>query len=104
MPIDDDEYDLKILMKHHQCFGPFPESYDQIADEGRLGVLMWVMRNSPKESLKPFVRTTKDEISEEDKIFILKIMKLDPRDRPTVAQLLEDEWFEQIDSTTSTRV
>ncbi|SMR53031.1 unnamed protein product [Zymoseptoria tritici ST99CH_1E4] len=96
VPVEDDVYDLKILMKHHQCFGPFPISYDEIADEGRLGVLMWIMENTPKESLKPFARTTIREICEEDKKFVLRIMKLDPRDRPTVGQLLEDEWFRHV--------
>ncbi|KJX93686.1 serine/threonine protein kinase [Zymoseptoria brevis] len=96
VPVEDDAYDLKILMRHHQCFGPFPISYEEIADEGRLGVLMWIMENTPKESLKPFARTTIREISEEDKKFVLKIMKLDPRDRPTVGQLLEDEWFKHV--------
>jgi serine/threonine protein kinase len=94
--VDDDAYDAKILMKHHQCFGPFPESFDEIADESRLDVLMWIMENTPTESLKPFLRTSVHEISEEDKKFILKIMRLDPRDRPTVGQLLEDEWFGHI--------
>jgi hypothetical protein len=34
------------------------------------------------------------EFEEADKVFILKIMKLDPRDRPKVDVLLEDKWFQ----------
>jgi hypothetical protein len=93
VPADHDEYDVKILMKYHRCFGPFPESYEEIADQERLAVLVWVMQNSPPETLRPFHLTTTQEICQEDKGFVLRIMKLDPRDRPTARQLLDDEWF-----------
>jgi hypothetical protein len=33
------------------------------------------------------------ELTAEDKAFVLKIMKLDPRDRPSARQLLEDKRF-----------
>lgn len=42
---------------------------------------------------KPFHRVTKREVPPADNKFIRKIMKLDPRDRPTAEQLLADEWF-----------
>lgn len=93
--VDNDEYDIKILIKHYRCFGPFPESFEQIADQERLAVLVWIMRNTPPESMRPFCLTTAREICEEDKEFVLKIMKLDPRDRPTAQELLGDKWFER---------
>lgn len=96
VPVDHDEYDMKILMKHHRCFGPFPESYKEIADDERLSVLMWIMQNSPPETLKPFHLTTTREICREDKEFVQRIMKLDPRDRPTANDLLEDIWLQQL--------
>jgi serine/threonine protein kinase len=40
--------------------------------------------------------TTSKELSEKDKAFIMRIMKLDPRDRPTAADLLEDAWFQDM--------
>ncbi|EZF33469.1 serine/threonine protein kinase [Trichophyton interdigitale MR816] len=95
VPPGHDEYDVKILLKHHRCFGPFPESYEEIADQQRLGVLTWVMQNSPAETLRPFHLTTSKEICQADKEFVLKIMRLDPRDRPSARQLLEDQWFHQ---------
>ncbi|KAL4934760.1 hypothetical protein BDV06DRAFT_208308 [Aspergillus oleicola] len=95
VPPDHDEYDVKILLKHHRCFGPFPESYEEIADQQRLAVLTWIMQNSPAETLRPFHLTTTKEICEDDKEFVLRIMKLDPRDRPSARQLLEDQWFRQ---------
>ena len=30
-----------------------------------------------------------------DKAFVLKIMKLDPRDRPTAKGLLKESWFQE---------
>ncbi|KAE8404319.1 kinase-like domain-containing protein [Aspergillus pseudonomiae] len=95
VPADHDEYDVKILMKHHRCFGPFPESYEQIADQERLAILVWIMQNSPPETLRPFHLTTTLEICPEDKEFVLTAMKLDPRDRPSARQLLDDGWFGQ---------
>lgn len=81
-------------MKHHQFFGPFPLSYREIADEDVLTILTYVMNEVPRETLKPFQYITEREISKKDKAFVLKIMKLDPRDRPTAKELLQDEWFQ----------
>ncbi|KAF2163451.1 hypothetical protein M409DRAFT_68403 [Zasmidium cellare ATCC 36951] len=92
VPVDHDEYDLKILMKQNQFFGPPPIKYTEIADEDRLEVLTYVVENT-KDNPLPFRNITTREVSEEDKKFLLKIMKIDPRDRPTVGELLEDEWF-----------
>lgn len=93
VPVDHEEYDLKILMRHHQCFGPFPFSYEEIADEETIALCTWIMNNTPAEATKPFFRTSSREISAEDRDFIVRIMKIDPRDRPTAQQLLEDDWF-----------
>lgn len=95
VPIDHEDYEIKILMKHHRCFGPFPTSYVDIADGARLEAIMRVMESCPAESLRPFRLTTAQEICQEDKEFVLKMMKLDPRDRPTAKQLLEDQWFHE---------
>jgi len=81
-------------MKHHQYFGPFPLSYREIADEDSLTILAHVMNGVPHEMLKPFQYITEREITKEDKAFVLKIMKLDSRDRPTAKELLQDEWFQ----------
>ena len=81
-------------MKHHQVFGPFPLSFREIADENILTILAYVMNGVPHELLKPFQYITEREIIKEDKEFILKIMKLNPRDRPTAKELLQDEWFQ----------
>ncbi len=42
---------------------------------------------------KPFARVGPKEIPPADMSFVMKIMKLDPRDRPTAEELLADVWF-----------
>lgn len=96
VPRGHDEYELEILAKYHTYFGPFPPSYADLADQETLGVLSIVMNDVPPERLRPFSLASQREISTEDIEFVLKIMKLDPRDRPTARQLLEDEWFKHI--------
>ena len=51
------------------------------------------MKSIPPEKKKPFSRISEQEMSGEDKEFILRIMKLDPRDRPSARELLQDKWF-----------
>ena len=51
------------------------------------------MNGVPPEKTKPFELITERKTSKEDKAFILKIMKLDPRDRLTAKEFLEDVWF-----------
>ena len=57
----------------------------------RLAIMAWVMNNSPAEML--FYLTTPREICVEDKEFVLKAMKLDPKDRPSAQELLGGKWF-----------
>jgi serine/threonine protein kinase len=91
---DHQDFHANILNKHHEIFGPFPPSYEEIADDGRLDLLATIMDQTPSEALSPFSWTSPGEVSDADKAFILRIMKLDPRDRPMAQELLEDEWFQ----------
>ncbi|PLN76228.1 kinase-like domain-containing protein [Aspergillus taichungensis] len=92
---DHDEYGLKILQRQCDFFGPFPLTYREICPQETLNVLAYIMQNIPLEKKKPFSRISVKEISKEDKEFSLKIMKLDPRDRPSAAWLLQDKWFDK---------
>jgi serine/threonine protein kinase len=96
VPIDHEDYGVEVLLKHYRCFGPYPLSYKEIADDERLAALPWLMEQSPRESLRPFHMSPEREISTKDRDFICKIMKLDPRERPSAQQLLEDPWFSGI--------
>ncbi|KAJ8133066.1 hypothetical protein O1611_g563 [Lasiodiplodia mahajangana] len=88
------------LKRIYKFFGPFPQFYDDFNNPDVIGVVDFLNRQGPRE--KPFHLVTTKEAPATDKKFILKIMKLDPRDRPTVEQLLADEWF--IEESDDTRV
>lgn len=91
---DSDEYHLKILVLHNDFFGPFPWSYQELVEGDKLDAVEFAMAVTlQSESQKPFMSITRTEIIDEDKVFLMRIMKLDPRDRPTVDELLKDEWF-----------
>ena len=75
-------------------FGPVALSYEEIANEDRLGILTSVIDYVNENQLQlPFSMSEDKELLEEDRDFIVKMMKLDPRDRPTAIDLLQDEWF-----------
>ncbi|ROV94032.1 hypothetical protein VMCG_08229 [Cytospora schulzeri] len=61
-------------------------------DETYMSVL-YLMHLNPPERMTPFRLVPEREVVKEDTEFILRIMKMDWRDRPTVKELLEDKWF-----------
>ncbi|RMZ84648.1 hypothetical protein DV737_g1232, partial [Chaetothyriales sp. CBS 132003] len=89
----DEMYDTQIVINQHQWFGPFPISCKEIADKDTQEAIVGIMSMVPPEKLKPFQYVGEREISGADKVFVLKIMKLDPRDRPSAAEPLRDDWF-----------
>ncbi|KAK4108298.1 kinase-like protein [Canariomyces notabilis] len=88
---EDDEYELTVLKRMYKFFGPFPRSYEDFHDKETMIFVNYLNNEGPPE--KPFRLVTKREIPPADNVFIRNIMKLDPRDRPTAEQLLQDEWF-----------
>lgn len=94
VPADHGEYEMKILQRQCEFFGPFPLTYRELCPQETLNLLAYIMQSIPPERKKPFSRISEKEVSKEDKEFILKIMKLDPRDRPSAGELLQDKWFE----------
>lgn len=92
-PEGDEMYDTKIVVHQHQWFGPFPVTYKEIADQDIQEALVGIMSAVPPDKMKPFQCLNEREICNADKAFLLKIMKLDPRDRPTAKELLQDVWF-----------
>lgn len=91
--IDDEIYAFIIPKRMYRVFGPFPQTYEDFAEKNPnlLTVVNIIHEYGPPE--RPFNRISPVEVSPADKKFLLKIMKLDPRDRPTAQQLLDDEWF-----------
>ncbi|PGH26560.1 serine/threonine protein kinase [Polytolypa hystricis UAMH7299] len=87
----EESYDLQVLMKHHEWFGPFPHTMKEIVDEEAEKIIAYTYRKV--ERVGAFAYRKEREICGADKAFILRVMKLDPTDRKTAAELLNDEWF-----------
>ncbi|RMZ83053.1 hypothetical protein DV738_g1432, partial [Chaetothyriales sp. CBS 135597] len=90
---DDDMYDTHVVANQHKFFGPFPISYKEFISEEMAQAIEGIMSLVPPEKMKPFERVGEREIHWPDKVFLLRIMQLDPRDRPSAQDLLQDEWF-----------
>ncbi|KAH9211851.1 serine/threonine protein kinase [Leptodontidium sp. 2 PMI_412] len=77
---EDGHYELVALSRMHRYFGPFPDSIQEIADDNAVGIIDFIHSMGPPT--KPCRQVTRREIPPADRDFILKIMKLDYRDRP----------------------
>lgn len=93
---DHDKFLLNVLKEQFRYFGPFPAKFGDIASEGAINSILYLMQEIPMEKLIPFSRVTEREVIKKDKEFIGKIMMLDWRDRPTAKDLLEDEWWQDV--------
>ncbi len=87
----DSIYSIEVLRRQDRFFGPFPLSYTSLADDDRLKTLT-IMTKSVEER-RPFEMASSQEIAKEDRKFISKLMKLDPRNRPSAKALLQDSWL-----------
>jgi hypothetical protein len=90
---DDELYYVSIVVAQYRYFGPFPEKFKEIANEDVLRVISWIEEQVPADKMSPITCADDKDISNKDKAFIGKMMKLDWRDRPTAKELLEDEWW-----------
>jgi hypothetical protein len=64
--------------------------YRDFGPQETLHVLAYIMQSIPPERKRPFGRTSEKEICKENKVFILRIIKIDPQGRPSAAALLQD--------------
>lgn len=95
---EDQDYEITVLKRMYNSLGPFPPSLADIIDPDAFEVIHFFNQQGPPQ--KPLQRWTEKEIPPADNEFIRRILKLDPRDRPTVEEILQDEWFtEESDDT-----
>ena len=91
---DDKEYCFLILAEQVRRFGPVQLSYMEIVAPERHAALAGVIRYVKSNmSPLPFSMSADEELGKDVRDFIVKMMKFDPRDRPTAKELLQDEWF-----------
>ncbi|KAK2777827.1 hypothetical protein FQN53_002051 [Emmonsiellopsis sp. PD_33] len=93
IPYGHEEYNLEVLKRQFQYFGPWPGKYEEVANPETVQAIQWIMQEIPKSKTTPFSMITEREVCRKDKESIGKIMMMDWRDRPTARELLEDEWF-----------
>ncbi|KAI0409232.1 serine/threonine protein kinase [Xylaria palmicola] len=81
---------------HH--FDPGWEGFKPEDQDYEITVILFLNQQGPPQ--RPLQRWSTKELPPADNEFIRRILKLDPRDRPTVDEILQDEWFtEESDDT-----
>ncbi|KAL3712838.1 hypothetical protein TMatcc_001540 [Talaromyces marneffei ATCC 18224] len=61
------------------------------ADKETQEAILGIIPSGEVETIQIYRRKDRSVLA--DKQFVLKMMKLDPRDRPTARELLKDQWF-----------
>lgn len=101
MSYDHEDFDWLILVNMFKWFGPIPAKYQELIgdneDSDSDKIIQALFNTVPKDDRGSFNRASLNEIRIQDRDLILKIMKMDPRDRPTAEELLQDPWFELIE-------
>ena len=69
-------------------FGSLPKSHVDHASEDLRAALAQIMQEVTERY--PFARASATELAREDRDLICRMMKWDPRDRPTVQELMQD--------------
>ena len=87
----DSAYPIEVLRRQDKYFGPFPLGYVSLADADRLDTLTIITESVEKRT--PFKMASSKEIAKDDRKFICKLMRPDPRDRPSAQVLLQDAWL-----------
>jgi serine/threonine protein kinase len=95
IPAEDKNYDREVLERMNIFFGPFPTGFKDPLDQTILDHIANLRDSVPESELQRFQYAINKEIESEDKTFLFKIMKLDPRERPTAKELLKDNWLSQ---------
>ncbi|KAJ9296019.1 hypothetical protein DTO271G3_5594 [Paecilomyces variotii] len=97
----DETYPFHVLIKQIKEFGAFPSSYStDPVDAERMSVMNYIqnhmLRIKLAEAWDPVVEEDEESelgVTREDREFIGKILKMDPRERPTARELLQDRWL-----------
>lgn len=94
--VDEKDEMCYVMILTLQCayFGPFPRKYLELSDAITMGHLDGIEGLVTQRGGKRRYRNTlANNISEETVSFLDKLMKLDPRDRPSPQELLQDQWL-----------
>ncbi|MCJ1396695.1 hypothetical protein MMC18_009587, partial [Xylographa bjoerkii] len=90
----DEIYHVMILMLQCAYFGHFPNKDVQLSDYLTIGDLDGIEGLvTQRGGRRKYRNTLATNMSKETVRFLDKVMKLDPRDRPTPQELLQDQWL-----------
>ncbi|KAF2721267.1 hypothetical protein K431DRAFT_328805 [Polychaeton citri CBS 116435] len=92
--VHDEEFLFHVYIQQVRYFGPFLLSLEDVVSPDQDHLLAAILTHIEAEnSRKSFYLLQGQEITEDDKHFICMVIEIDPRDRPSAKQLLQDKWF-----------
>ena len=87
-------YHTVILMLQCAYFGSFPDKFVELAHDITIEDLNGIVGLvDQKGGRRRYRNTLTTYLSEETVVFLDKVMKLDPRDRPSPQELLQEQWL-----------
>lgn len=93
--VGDEAYDWLVFLNRVELFGPLRLKFQEILNKERLEIATMAINHVlAKERPRRFCSAVDRELGPGDREFICRIMRLEPRERPTAKELLEDEWLE----------
>ena len=90
----DEIYHVMILTLQCAYFGPFPNRYVELSDAITMQYLHGIEGLVTQRGGRRKYRNTLTTLFSKETIdFLDRLMKLDPRDRPSAQDLLQDQWL-----------
>ncbi|KAL9595433.1 MAG: hypothetical protein Q9219_006450 [cf. Caloplaca sp. 3 TL-2023] len=94
---DEDIYDTIIFMLQSAYFGPFPTSYMELSDQMDMEVLDAIEGLvTQKGGRRRYRNTLAYRFTQQTVDFLHRVMRLDPRDRPSAEEILYDPGLSNI--------
>lgn len=86
-------FDTEVLLRQLRLFGPLPKKFAELpgSDMGLNNALNQAMGGSEVE--QRYQGSIASSMRSEDLGFLKYVMQIDPRDRPSAAELLQHPWF-----------
>ena len=90
----DEIYPVMVLTLQCAYFGPFPDKYVELSDTVTAEYLHGIEGLvTQKGGRRKYRNTLAIHFCKETMAFLDRLMKLDPRDRPSAQDLLQDRWL-----------
>lgn len=96
VPEDHEQFIPRVIIRQFGFFGPYPEKYADIVAPiiTEVNELKRAVGGPVAEQL--YRNTLAQRMKKEDLDFLLSFMKIDPRDRPSAEELLQDPWVKSV--------